>query len=172
VGQGRGLLHRAWTTAQQSWNPGRGGIIYGLDELNRAGGGRRGAAPLRLAQTRGEALARPADNYSLLERKMSLSLYDLTLPTFLQTVKAVQRFLDRGSDLFAAAGIDADDFVNTRFFADMAPFHLQIEAAWHHCDGDGRIGNGSVQPAGARRTGSVCRDQADEGQGRGRPAGV
>ena len=29
-------------------------------------------------------------------------------------------------------GADPDHFVNARLFEDMAPFHFQIEAAWHH----------------------------------------
>jgi uncharacterized protein len=29
-------------------------------------------------------------------------------------------------------GADPDDFVEARLFAEMAPFHFQIEAAWHH----------------------------------------
>jgi hypothetical protein len=32
----------------------------------------------------------------------------------------------------AETGADPDDFVEARLFADMAPFHFQIEAAWHH----------------------------------------
>jgi hypothetical protein len=63
---------------------------------------------------------------------MSTSLYDLSVPTFLQTVKAVGVFLDRAATHFAATGVDADAFVHTRLFDDMAPFHFQIEAAWHH----------------------------------------
>ena len=27
---------------------------------------------------------------------------------------------------------DPDDFVHARLFDDMAPFHFQIEATWHH----------------------------------------
>jgi hypothetical protein len=63
---------------------------------------------------------------------MPLSLYDLSVPTFLQTVKAVDGFLDRAATHCAKTGADPDDFVNARLFDDMAPFHFQIEAAWHH----------------------------------------
>src|ERR1700743_1088813 len=63
---------------------------------------------------------------------MRTSLYDLSVPTFLQTVKSVGGFLDRAATHFSNTGVDADQFVNTRLFDDMAPFHFQIEAAWHH----------------------------------------
>ncbi len=63
---------------------------------------------------------------------MATSLYDLSVPTFLQTVRAVAGFLDRAATHCAETGADADGFVNARLFDDMAPFHFQIEAAWHH----------------------------------------
>src|SRR3977135_1755575 len=63
---------------------------------------------------------------------MATSLYDLSVPTFLQTVRAVAGFLDRAAKHCAETGADPDDFVHARLFADMAPFHFQIEAAWHH----------------------------------------
>jgi hypothetical protein len=63
---------------------------------------------------------------------MSISLYDLSVPTFLQTVRALGSVLDRAAEHCGASGIDPDDFVEVRLFDDMAPFHFQIEAAWHH----------------------------------------
>jgi len=66
------------------------------------------------------------------EQPMATSLYDLSVPTFLQTVTAVAGFLDRAAAHCAQTGADPDDFVEARLFADMAPFHFQIEAAWHH----------------------------------------
>ena len=63
---------------------------------------------------------------------MAVSLYELSVPTFLQTVRAVGGFLDRAAVHCVEAGADPDDFVTARLFADMAPFHFQIEAAWHH----------------------------------------
>jgi hypothetical protein len=63
---------------------------------------------------------------------MATSFYDLSVPTFLQTVRAVAGFLDRAARHCAENGANADDFVHARLFADMAPFHFQIEAAWHH----------------------------------------
>jgi hypothetical protein len=66
------------------------------------------------------------------EKPMATSLYDLSVPTFLQTVRAIGGFLDRAATHCAETGADPDDFVDARLFDDMAPFHFQIEAAWHH----------------------------------------
>src|ERR1700758_2083219 len=63
---------------------------------------------------------------------MSISLYDLSVPTFLQTVNALAGVLDRADEHCAKTGHDPDDFVSVRLHDDMAPFHFQIEAAWHH----------------------------------------
>jgi hypothetical protein len=63
---------------------------------------------------------------------MATSLYDLSVPTFLQTVSAVAGFLDRTARHCAETAADPDDFVNARLFDDMAPFHFQIEALSHH----------------------------------------
>lgn len=63
---------------------------------------------------------------------MTTSLYDLSVPTFLQTVRAIAGFLDRAATHCVEMDADPDDFVNARLFDDMAPFHFQIEAAWHH----------------------------------------
>ena len=63
---------------------------------------------------------------------MATSLYDLSVPTFLQTVRAVAGFLQRAVKHCAETGADPDDFVDARLIADMAPFHFQIEALSHH----------------------------------------
>ena len=63
---------------------------------------------------------------------MATSLYDLSVPTFLQTVSAVASFLDRAAAHCAATGAKPDEFVHARLFHDMAPFHFQIEALAHH----------------------------------------
>jgi hypothetical protein len=64
---------------------------------------------------------------------MATSLYDLSVPTFLQTVRAVGGLLDRAAKHCAETGAEPDAFVQARLFDDMAPFHFQIEAASHHC---------------------------------------
>ena len=63
---------------------------------------------------------------------MATSLYDLSVPTFLQTVRAVGAFLQRTVAHCEEAGVNPDSFVDARLFDDMAPFHFQVEAVWHH----------------------------------------
>jgi hypothetical protein len=72
------------------------------------------------------------DGASNEEKRMATTLYDLSVPTFLQTISAVAGFLNRAVTHCAEKGADPDDFVNARLFDNMAPFHFQIEAAWHH----------------------------------------
>jgi len=64
--------------------------------------------------------------------QMSISLYDLSVPTFLQTLRAVGVCLDRSSRHCAETGIDVQALVEARLISDMAPFHFQIEALTHH----------------------------------------
>lgn len=60
---------------------------------------------------------------------MTTPFYDLSVPTFLQTVRAVGGFLDRAVIHCAETGTDPDEFVDARLFDDMAPLQFQIEAA-------------------------------------------
>ena len=60
------------------------------------------------------------------------SLYDLSVPTFLQTARAVGGFLDRTTRHCAETEVDLEELVRARLFPDMAPFHFQIEALTHH----------------------------------------
>lgn len=61
-----------------------------------------------------------------------MTLYDLSVPTFLQTVRAVGGILDRTAQHCAETGADAEDIVSARLFPDMAPFHFQIECVKNH----------------------------------------
>lgn len=63
---------------------------------------------------------------------MATSLYELSVPTFLQTVRAVAGFLRRAATHCAETGVDPDALVHARLIADMAPLHFQIEALSHH----------------------------------------
>src|SRR5262245_46191245 len=63
---------------------------------------------------------------------MTLSLYDLSVPAFLQTMRAVSGILGRAARHCAETGTDPDDFVRASLYPDMAPFHFQIEALTHH----------------------------------------
>jgi len=66
------------------------------------------------------------------EAAVAISFYDLSVPTFLQTLSAVGGFLDRAATHCAETGADPQDFVDARLIGDMAPFHFQIEALTHH----------------------------------------
>jgi hypothetical protein len=63
---------------------------------------------------------------------MAITLYDLSVPTFLQTTRAVSGLLDRATKHCAETGADPDDFVHARLYPDMAPFHFQIETLKNH----------------------------------------
>jgi hypothetical protein len=63
---------------------------------------------------------------------MATSLYDLSVPTYLQTMSAVRGFLDRAAGHCAETGADPDDFMGARLIADMAPFHFHAEVVPHH----------------------------------------
>lgn len=63
---------------------------------------------------------------------MAVSLYDVTVTSYLQTAGAVAGFLDRAAKYCAATDRDSDDFVHARLVEDMAPFHFQIECVYHH----------------------------------------
>lgn len=58
---------------------------------------------------------------------MANTLFDLSVPTFLQTVRAVGEFLDKAVAHCNATGIDPNELVTARLFPDMAPFWFQIE---------------------------------------------
>jgi hypothetical protein len=60
------------------------------------------------------------------------SLYELSVASYLQTVRAVAGFLDRTAKHCTETGANPDDFVSARLFEDMAPFHFQIECVYHH----------------------------------------
>ena len=66
---------------------------------------------------------------------MATSLYDLSVPTFLQTLGGVEGFLGRGLAHCQEKNLDPNDVVETRLFADMLPFRFQIWAVAHHSIG-------------------------------------
>lgn len=63
---------------------------------------------------------------------MSLSLYDVSVGSYIQIVEATSRFLQKGAEHFAASGMDADDVVSTRLHPDMFDFHFQVVCVTHH----------------------------------------
>lgn len=63
---------------------------------------------------------------------MAISLYDVSVTGYLQTLQAVAGFLDKGLAHLQAEGKDPDQFVETRLYADMLDFRFQIASVTHH----------------------------------------
>ena len=63
---------------------------------------------------------------------MAISLYDLSVANYLQTLGAVVDFLEKGRAHFAAKNVDLDEIVETRLFPDMLPFRFQLQSVAHH----------------------------------------
>ncbi|MEQ8265571.1 MAG: DUF1993 domain-containing protein [Parvibaculum sp.] len=63
---------------------------------------------------------------------MSLSLYDLTVPNYLQTLAAVSGFLKKGAAFCEEKGTDPNDIVKACLVGDMLPFSFQIASVAPH----------------------------------------
>jgi hypothetical protein len=63
---------------------------------------------------------------------MTISLYDISVRGFLQTLDAVSGYLDKGLAHCREHGIDPETIVETSLFHDMRPFRFQIQLAVHH----------------------------------------
>jgi hypothetical protein len=66
---------------------------------------------------------------------MAISLYDLSVASYLQTLGAVSGFLERGAAFWADKGVDPEAIVETRLSEDMLPFRFQILSVVHHSHG-------------------------------------
>ena len=81
---------------------------------------------------------------------MSLSLYDVTVPAFLQTLGGVAGFLEKGVTHFKANNVDPDTIVDVRLFPDMLPFWFQVSSVAHHTiDAINGVKAGVFSPGGA-----------------------
>ena len=63
---------------------------------------------------------------------MSLSLSQIVLPAYQQTLPAVINILEKGSAHFAETGRNADDIVGLSIIDDMKPMHFQIVSVVHY----------------------------------------
>jgi hypothetical protein len=63
---------------------------------------------------------------------VSLSLYDISVASYLQTLRAMSAVLDKGADYAGDGHIDLDNIVRYRLRDDMAPFSFQVISVWHH----------------------------------------
>jgi uncharacterized protein len=66
---------------------------------------------------------------------MALSLYDVSVVSFLQVLGGVAGFLEKGLKHCQANGIKLDELLETRLFPDMLPFRFQVVAVAHHSKG-------------------------------------
>lgn len=63
---------------------------------------------------------------------MTISFYDISVTSYLQVLGGVAGFLEKGSSHCKENGIDLDEVVETRLYADMLPFRFQIISVAHH----------------------------------------
>ena len=63
---------------------------------------------------------------------MSLSLYDVSVGSYLQILGATSGFLAKGREHFEKTGVDLKDVVETKLIGDMLPFRFQVVSVAHH----------------------------------------
>ena len=66
---------------------------------------------------------------------MALSLYDVSVRSFLQVLGGVNGYLERGLAHCQDNGVDPESIVETRLWSDMLPFRFQIVSVAHHSRG-------------------------------------
>ncbi|MDO8381330.1 DUF1993 family protein [Phenylobacterium sp.] len=81
---------------------------------------------------------------------MAISLYDVSVTSFLQVLGGVSGFLDRGLSHFTDNNVDPNEVVDARLFPDMLPFWFQISSVAHHSlDAIEGVRAGTFSPGGA-----------------------
>jgi hypothetical protein len=63
---------------------------------------------------------------------VATSLYSLCVPGYLQTLTAVEGFLEKGRQHGQSAGLDLQSLVDARLAHDMLPLRFQIVSVAHH----------------------------------------
>jgi hypothetical protein len=63
---------------------------------------------------------------------LAISLYDVSVASYLQILGAVSGYLAKGREHCEKNGIDLGQIVETRLIADMLPFRFQVVAVAHH----------------------------------------
>ena len=78
---------------------------------------------------------------------MSTSLYDLSVPNYLQILGGISGVMQKGADYAESTGMELEDIIALRLREDMAPFSFQVISVWHHSLGAVRgIKDGLFQP--------------------------
>ena len=63
---------------------------------------------------------------------MSLSLYKITVPSYLQVLDSVLAIASKAEAHYAEQGLDLAELLATRLHPDMLPFHFQLVSVAHH----------------------------------------
>jgi len=63
---------------------------------------------------------------------MAISLYDVSVASYLQTLGGIDNVLSKGEEYAAGGGLDLAKIVGYRLRDDMAPFTFQVISVWHH----------------------------------------
>jgi len=66
---------------------------------------------------------------------MAFTLYDATVPQFLQLLAGVRAVLDKGLQHAQAVGLDPEELADARLIEDMFPLHQQVQLVAHHSAG-------------------------------------
>jgi uncharacterized protein len=82
---------------------------------------------------------------------MGLSLYDVSIGSYLQTLDAMTGVLDKALAHFREKGIDPEVIVTTRLYPDMQPFRFQVmQVAFHATATVAALKTGAMSPPGQR----------------------
>ena len=63
---------------------------------------------------------------------MTISLYDVSIASYLQIVPAVNAVMNKAAEHFTAQGTDLDQLLETRLYPDMLPLRFQLLSVVHH----------------------------------------
>ena len=66
---------------------------------------------------------------------MAISLYDISVCSYLQTLGAISGVLKKGADFAREQNLDLAEIVQTRLRPDMRPFQFQVISVCHHSSG-------------------------------------
>ena len=66
---------------------------------------------------------------------MTISLYEVSVPSYLQTLTAAHAFMKKGREFCVGEGLAEGDIAGLRLAPDMQPFSFQIVSIAHHSKG-------------------------------------
>ena len=62
---------------------------------------------------------------------MSFSLYDATVPNYLQILRATSEVLKKGESYFSENNLDLKELLYSKLADDMAPFQFQVVSVFY-----------------------------------------